>query len=104
MGELVTGMAHGPDRLGEQWGVRNGVKIARFPADWSKGRGAGLERNKRMADYGDLLLAFWDGKSRGTRHMIDQMHKRNKPFVIYYWYMDGGFQTEEEWHDHQQGL
>ena len=46
--------------------------IKRFPADWENlGRGAGYVRNVQMAFYADALIAFWDGESRGTKHMID---------------------------------
>ena len=48
-----------------------------FVAEWDvRGRSAGLERNRAMADAGDQLLAVWDGYSRGTRHMIDEMLRR----------------------------
>ena len=54
-----------------------------FPADWDKhGRAAGPIRNKQMADYADVLIAVWDGKSRGTKNMIDEMNKLMKPVYI----------------------
>lgn len=46
--------------------------MKRFPADWGKyGKSAGVLRNKQMAEYADGLIAFWDGKSRGTANMIE---------------------------------
>ncbi|WP_197026348.1 hypothetical protein [Polaribacter sp. Hel_I_88] len=49
----------------------------RFPAEWNKfGKAAGPVRNKEMAIYADALIAFWDGKSRGTKNMI-QLAKQN---------------------------
>ena len=54
-----------------------------FNADWNKhGRAAGPMRNKQMADYADVLIAVWDGQSKGTKNMIDQMNKLNKPVFI----------------------
>ncbi|MFD0762743.1 DUF2493 domain-containing protein [Lutibacter aestuarii] len=71
--EIVSGAYYrGADKLGEQYAKERGYKIIRFPADWNKyGRAAGPKRNQQMANYADALIAFWDGKSRGTKNMID---------------------------------
>lgn len=69
--EVVSGGARGADALGEQWASANKVKVRRFPADWEgEGKQAGANRNKRMAEYASALVAVWDGRSSGTRHMI----------------------------------
>jgi hypothetical protein len=70
--EIVCGKAKGADSLGERWGKEHHVSVAEFPADWDRyGRSAGPRRNKQMGDYADTLIAFWDGQSRGTQHMIN---------------------------------
>lgn len=70
--EVVSGGASGADALGEMYAKERGYSIKRFDADWYKyGRSAGPRRNKQMAEYADALLAYWDGKSRGTKNMID---------------------------------
>jgi len=70
--EIVSGTARGVDRLGEQYGLDNDIAVKKFPADWNKhGRSAGHIRNAEMAQYADGLIAIWDGKSRGTKSMID---------------------------------
>ena len=70
--EIVSGGARGTDRLGEEFSRKWGIPLHRFPAEWDKhGRSAGYIRNKEMADFGDALIAFWDGYSKGTGHMID---------------------------------
>ena len=69
--EIVSGTAKGADKLGEHYASLKGYSVARFPADWSKGRSAGFIRNAEMANYSDCLIAFWDGESKGTKHMID---------------------------------
>lgn len=52
-------------------------KLKIFPADWDKyGRRAGPIRNREMAEYADALLAYWDGKSRGTKNMIEEARAR----------------------------
>ena len=48
-----------------------GQSLTRFPADWNKGKSAGYIRNEKMANYADALIAFWNGMSRGTEHMIN---------------------------------
>ena len=80
--EVVSGGARGIDALGEEWARLNDKPVRRFPADWGKGRAAGLIRNQEMAEYADALIAIWDRKSRGTEHMINAMLKRRKPVFI----------------------
>lgn len=81
--EIVSGMAKGVDLSGEAYGHFMGTPIKRFPADWSQyGRSAGMVRNGQMADYGDYLLAIWDGISKGTKNMIKEMDARGKPVLV----------------------
>lgn len=69
--EIVSGGARGADSLGEKWAKDRHVSVMLFPAEWDKhGNRAGPIRNELMGDYADSLIAFWDGKSRGTSHMI----------------------------------
>lgn len=82
--QVVSGTARGVDRLGEEWARRNNKEIQRFPAQWGvHGKSAGYRRNEDMARHADALLAIWDGKSRGTKHMID-IAKR-KGLEVYVW-------------------
>ena len=75
--EIVSGGANGADSLGEKYANLNNHSIKRFPADWDKyGKGAGFKRNCQMANYADALIAFWDGSSRGTQHMINTANKK----------------------------
>jgi len=70
--EIVCGCASGADSLGEKYAILKGFKISNFPADWNKhGKSAGYKRNIDMGEYADALIAFWDGESKGTKHMID---------------------------------
>lgn len=70
--EIVSGGAKGADSLGESYAKLNSIKLKRFPADWDKyGKGAGFRRNSEMANYANGLVAFWDGSSKGTLHMIN---------------------------------
>ena len=68
---IVCGMANGADSLGEKYALQNGYKVSYFPAQWGEyGNAAGFIRNDKMAKNADALVAFWNGKSRGTKHMI----------------------------------
>jgi YspA, cpYpsA-related SLOG family len=70
--EIVSGGARGADRLGEQYARQIGAKIKQFIPNWQGlGRRAGIVRNEVMAKYATHLVAFWDGISPGTRHMIE---------------------------------
>ena len=73
--EIVSGHAKGADSLGEQYAAEKGYKVAVFKPDWKRyGRGAGMIRNQEMLDYAcketPLVVAFWDGLSKGTQNMI----------------------------------
>lgn len=69
--QVVSGGAHGADQLGKDWALEMGINWKTMPAKWNEhGREAGFIRNTEMAEYADGLVAFWDGKSRGTKHMI----------------------------------
>lgn len=82
--EIVSGGARGVDRLGERWARNNDVTLSIFPALWDKyGKKAGYIRNKDMAEYADMLVAVWDGKSTGTKHMIDIMESMKKFVFVY---------------------
>lgn len=81
--EIVSGGARGVDNLGEQYANSNDVNLKIFKADWSRyGKAAGPIRNGQMADYADAAVIVWDGKSSGTKNMIEQMKKRGKPVHV----------------------
>lgn len=80
--EIISGTARGADRLGEIFANKYGLKLTKFPADWDYyGKSAGYVRNEQMAKYASkengVLFAFWNGTSKGTKHMIDLAKKYN---------------------------
>ncbi len=82
--QVVCGGAAGVDNNGHRWAVERNIPIKLFMPDWLKyGKSAGPKRNAQMAEYGDALIAIWDGKSRGTKNMIDEATKRNLKVYIY---------------------
>lgn len=68
---IVCGQARGADTLGEQYAKEHGYNVQYFPAEWKRYcKAAGYIRNTEMAKNADALVAFWDGASLGTKHMI----------------------------------
>ena len=82
--EVVCGGARGVDNLGRKW-AGNGsiIPVKLFPANWDKyNKSAGYKRNIEMAEYAEAAIIIWDGKSKGTKHMIDIAKKYNlKTFI-----------------------
>lgn len=75
---VVSGHARGADTLGEKYAQDEGFTLEIYPAQWKKfGNRAGYRRNEQMAEVADALIAFWDGSSKGTKHMIDIMNEKN---------------------------
>ena len=78
---IISGGAIGADQLGERFARENGILIKRFPAQWNLyGKRAGYLRNIEMMNFAlqgekSILIAFWDGSSKGTKHMIDNAKK-----------------------------
>lgn len=82
--EVVSGGARGVDQLAVVWAKLNGVPYRVFKADWNEhGKAAGPIRNTEMSRHADALIAIWDGESRGTKDMIQQMEALGKPVFIY---------------------
>lgn len=76
---IISGGAKGADKIGELFALKHNFTLEVYPADWdTHGKSAGPIRNKQMADASDGLVAFWDGKSRGTKNMIDNIVKQQK--------------------------
>ena len=78
---IISGGARGADTLGEKYAQDEGFSLEVFPANWNKfGKSAGFIRNEQMAEVADALIAFWDGKSHGTKHMVEIME--NKKLLV----------------------
>ena len=82
--EIVSGLAPGPDTFAINWAEIHKIPIKMFPADWeTKGKRAGFLRNEEMAKYADILIAFWNGNSRGTFHMIQTALNKGLEVHVY---------------------
>ena len=88
--QIVSGVARGADLLAVRYAKEKSFSLKEFPANWKlHGNSAGYKRNQQMADYllsvtGEKIgvVAFWDGKSRGTKHMIDIAKRLGIPVKV----------------------
>lgn len=81
--EIVSGGARGVDYCAKEYAVKNGLILTEFLPEYNKyGRCAPLKRNLLIINYADEVYAFWDGKSKGTKFVIDQCKKRAKIFMF----------------------
>lgn len=77
--EIVSGGAAGIDQCAAECAAKNGWKLTVFSPDYRQyGRAAPLIRNRQIADYADVVFAFWDGHSRGTAYTVDYCRKNGK--------------------------
>lgn len=82
--EIVSGMARGVDQIAVRFAQKHGYELYQFPADWKKyGISAGPIRNCEMAEFADALIAVWDGRSVGTKNMIDVAQRKGLKCFIY---------------------
>ena len=81
---IISGHCSGVDLMGERYAEENGFGVEIFLPEWKKyGRAAGPIRNKKMIECADLVIAFWDGISPGTKYVIEQCKKQNKGITVY---------------------
>ena len=81
--EIVSGGAVGIDSCAVEYAKKNGLKLTVFLPQYERyGRAAPIVRNKMIVDYADKIVAFWDGKSRGTLSVIKYAEKTGKPCEI----------------------
>ena len=82
--EIVSGGAKGVDMSAREYAIANGIKLIEFLPDYDKfKRYAPLERNLLIIKYADIVLAFWDGKSRGTKFVIDKCKNLGKNLKVF---------------------
>ena len=82
--EIISGGARGVDASAREYALRHGLKLTEYLPKYERyGRAAPLRRSIAIIENADLVLAFWDGASRGTKYVIDNCKKRNIPIQIY---------------------
>jgi predicted Rossmann fold nucleotide-binding protein DprA/Smf involved in DNA uptake len=90
---IVSGGARGVDQAAERAAKeRDDMQTLIYKADWeSYGKSAGYRRNITIVDQADWIVAFWDGKSKGTLHTITEAAKRGKEITINPFVYDPGY-------------
>ena len=82
--ELVSGGARGIDACARAYAGAHGLKLTEFLPDYERyGKAAPLMRNRLIIEYADAVTAIWDGRSRGTKHVLDLCRLLNKPLSVY---------------------
>ena len=82
--EIVSGGAKGVDTSARVYALAHGIKLTEFLPEYTRfGRSAPLKRNITIIEYSDIVLAFWDGKSRGTKFVIDNCRKLGVEVRVY---------------------
>jgi len=83
--EIVSGGAAGADKLGAKWAKEHEIKLTELIPDWKTyGKSAGFIRNVDIVNNSDMVLALWDGLSKGTAHSLRIARDQKKPTLIIY--------------------
>ena len=80
---ILSGHCAGVDAMAEEYAAERGFDVKLYPAEWARyGKAAGPKRNLQMARDANTVIAFWDGRSKGTKNMIDTATKLNKTLFV----------------------
>lgn len=83
--EIISGGARGIDTCAREYALSHGIKLTEIRPDYARYRRvAPLVRNRRIVDMADAVIAFWDGQSPGTAHVIDYCRKQKKKVTIHH--------------------
>lgn len=83
--KIISGGAIGADRFAAYYAKENNIELEEFLPDWERyGKSAGFKRNRLIVDNSDIIIAFWDGKSKGTKNTLSIAKEQNKTTLIYW--------------------
>lgn len=81
--EIISGGAKGIDTCAKEYAVAHKIKLTEILPEYKKyGKNAPLKRNITIIENADIVLAFWDGKSHGTKFVIDKCHELGKELRV----------------------
>ncbi|MDE6596250.1 MAG: hypothetical protein K2K44_09610 [Oscillospiraceae bacterium] len=81
--EIISGGAKGIDTCAREYAIAHSIKLTEFLPEYEKyGKSAPLKRNISIIENADFVLAFWDGKSRGTKFVIDKCRELGKEIKV----------------------
>ncbi len=82
---IVSGGAKGADFLAEEYAEQKDFTVVVYKAMWDLyGKSAGFKRNVQIIDDADEVIAFWDGKSKGTKHSLGLAKQARKPIHLFW--------------------
>lgn len=82
--EIVSGGAKGVDTLAAEYARKNKIPLKEFLPDYPLyKKAAPLKRNIQIIEYCDMVIALWDGASRGTKFVIDRCREKGKPVEVH---------------------
>lgn len=94
--EIISGGAKGVDALAKNFAIENNYNYVEFLPNYEKyGKAAPLIRNNEIIDCADIVIALWDGKSKGTEYVINECKKIGKSLIIYYHRFDDEINLSE---------
>lgn len=79
---IVSGGARGADTLATKFAEENNIPVKEFIPDWTIGKHAGFLRNTEIVNESDIIIAFWDGASKGTLDSIKKARKQKKVVIV----------------------
>ena len=69
--------------VAEQYAAAHGIESRVFKPDYARfGKAAPLKRIEEMVELADMVLAIWDGKSRGMKQTVDYASKIGKEVKV----------------------
>ena len=81
--EIISGGAKGIDACAREYAISHNIKLTEFLPEYEKyGKSAPLKRNISIIENADVVLAFWDGKSRGTKFVIEKCRELGKEIKV----------------------
>ena len=81
--EIISGGARGIDTCAAAYASAHHLRLTEIKPDYRRfGRGAPLKRNVEIIGMADYVLVFWDGRSRGSRFVIDECEKSGKAYRV----------------------
>ena len=87
---VISGGARGVDTVAVEEARECGLEVEEINAEWDEiGRAAGPLRNTKIVDRADIVVAFWDGRSSGTRDTIKKARAAGKLMCVFKRSKDG---------------
>ena len=89
--EIVSGGAKGIDSCAKDYALAHNIQLTEFLPEYKRfGRAAPLKRNLKIIEYSDIVLAFWNGTSKGTKYVIDNCRRMGVEVRVYTGYENYG--------------